>query len=253
MLPVLVAPLPWGISSALHRGLAAAFPREAEVYRVNAPRQGTFEECVASVELARRARGLERCVVVGHSMATLTALRAALDFPQTTAGLILTGGASGREALREGLWRSGHPKHEAWFRSFQQYRRDGDMRRYVSDLLQRSLERPEAWPLLEADLEHAVFEPSQMDAFFRRDLPRLDLTPRLGEVRSPTLVVAGRDDALCTLRASEQLAKGIPGARLEVLDGGHFLWYEQPEAFQAAVAEFLAKLDREPPGNAQLR
>lgn len=253
MLPALIAPLPWGVSSALHRGLAAAFPRGAEVVRVNAPPRGTFEDCVASVELARRAKGLERAVVVGHSMATLVALRAALDFPATTAGLILAGGAAGRDALREGLWRPGHAKHEAWFRSFRRFRRDGDMRRYVQDLIRASLARAEAWPALKADLDAAFLDSQRMDAFFRAELPCHDLGPRLREVRCPTVVIAGRDDPLCTLRASEQLAKGIPGARLEVLDGGHFLWYERPEAFRAALTRFLEEVGDAASANAPLR
>lgn len=239
MLPVLVAPLPWGIGSALHRGFARAFPSEAVVARVIC--SGTFEEAVATMPLAAQARGMERVIVAGHSMGSLVALRAALDFPDLVGGLIIVGGAAGPRDLREGLWRPPHPLHADWLRAYQRRRADGDMRAYVATLLQLSLAVPEAWPLLEADLAEAPVDQVRMDVFFRDEAPRLDLAPRLGEVRCPALVIAGRDDPLCTLAASERMAKGL-GAELVVLDRcGHFPWYEQPAAFEAAVASWMAR------------
>ncbi|HEX8189835.1 MAG TPA: alpha/beta hydrolase, partial [Pyrinomonadaceae bacterium] len=45
----------------------------------------------------------------------------------------------------------------------------------------------------------------------------------LGEVRAPTLVVAGDLDTPRTLEAADALARGIPGARLEVIEGAAHL------------------------------
>lgn len=241
MLPVLVAPLPWGVGAALHRPFAAAFPPEAEPTRVASP--GTFEEAVAMVQLAARAKGWPRVVLAGHSMATLVALRAALDAPDLVAGLVLVGGAAGPADLREGLWRPPHPLHGGWLRAWQRFRADGDMRAYVATLLRLGLAVPEAWPALEADLAQAAVDPARMDAFFRDELPRLDLAPRLREVAAPALVVAGREDPLCTVAAAERMARGLPRGRLEVLEGcGHFPWHERPAAFRGALAAFLASL-----------
>jgi len=70
-----------------------------------------------------------------------------------------------------------------------------------------------------------------------------DAGARLTAVRVPTLIVAGRDDALATVDAAEELRAAIPGARATVLDpAGHFAACEQAEAFAAAVEEFLAAL-----------
>lgn len=66
-----------------------------------------------------------------------------------------------------------------------------------------------------------------------------DETDRLGRVAVPTLVVGGTGDGCTPLVHSRELASRIPGAELTVLDGGHFVSKERPEAFYHAVREFL--------------
>lgn len=63
---------------------------------------------------------------------------------------------------------------------------------------------------------------------------------RLGEVRAPTLVVAGRLDEAGTERAVA-VAGAVRDARLEVVEGaGHTPHLEQPAAFRRIVVSFLA-------------
>ena len=67
-----------------------------------------------------------------------------------------------------------------------------------------------------------------------------DSRPRLGEIRCPTLVLAGAVDRAVPMHHARQLQHGIPGARLLVLDqGDHALIWAMPEAFVDAVASFL--------------
>ena len=66
-----------------------------------------------------------------------------------------------------------------------------------------------------------------------------DLLLKLRNLRIPTLVLHGDQDFI-PLAVAQHIADAIPGARLEVLpDCGHFSFLEQPEAFHAAVADFL--------------
>jgi pimeloyl-[acyl-carrier protein] methyl ester esterase len=56
-----------------------------------------------------------------------------------------------------------------------------------------------------------------------RAMARFDERPRLRDVRPATLVVHGRSDAVIGPDAAVELARGIPRARLAVLDGAdHF-------------------------------
>ncbi len=64
--------------------------------------------------------------------------------------------------------------------------------------------------------------------------------PDLERIDTPTLVVVGEHDEVTPVRASERLARGIAGARLEIIaDAGHLANQEQPDAFNDVVAGFL--------------
>jgi pimeloyl-ACP methyl ester carboxylesterase len=66
------------------------------------------------------------------------------------------------------------------------------------------------------------------------------LTSRLWRIGAPTLVVWGREDRLLPLAYGEAYARGIPGARLEILDRcGHLPPFEHPERFAEIVLGFL--------------
>lgn len=72
------------------------------------------------------------------------------------------------------------------------------------------------------------------------------LDPALPGITAPTLLIASPQDTLCPPRAAEIVAAGVPGARLEVLEGsGHEIPVERPEALAAMM---LAFLDRPPDG-----
>jgi pimeloyl-ACP methyl ester carboxylesterase len=69
-----------------------------------------------------------------------------------------------------------------------------------------------------------------------------DTTDRLGDIRCPTLVLAGKEDVLLPVPFSEQLARGFPGAELVVLEkAGHGLLVEVPERVAQAMLTFLSR------------
>jgi 3-oxoadipate enol-lactonase len=71
-------------------------------------------------------------------------------------------------------------------------------------------------------------------------LARLDLTGEMQKIGNPTLVMAGSEDATTPPALARQLAEGIRGARyLELRGCGHCPQIENPDAFVAAVEDFL--------------
>jgi len=81
----------------------------------------------------------------------------------------------------------------------------------------------------------------------------LDTTERLPAIHQPTLVIAGALDIGTPPAMAAEIAAGIPGARLVVLQGAsHLSVLEQPAAFAACLDAWLAELVRaEPAGGAQ--
>jgi pimeloyl-ACP methyl ester carboxylesterase len=80
-------------------------------------------------------------------------------------------------------------------------------------------------------------------AFIRQQLAildRIDSRPSLGAIRVPTLVLCGDADVLTPPALSEELAAGIPDARLVMIEGsGHLSTLERPEAVNRAMIEWL--------------
>jgi pimeloyl-ACP methyl ester carboxylesterase len=72
-----------------------------------------------------------------------------------------------------------------------------------------------------------------------------DSADRLHEIRQPTLVLCGRQDALTPPRFHRELADEIPAAQLVTIAyGGHLVMAEAARVFNHAVLQFLADPDR---------
>jgi pimeloyl-ACP methyl ester carboxylesterase len=96
-----------------------------------------------------------------------------------------------------------------------------------------------------ADIVRAMARDVGADAFARQQraiMSRADSRPRLAGIRCPTVVVCGREDALLPLEVHEEMARGIPGAQLRVIEAcGHLAPLERPADVAAALRELLDK------------
>jgi pimeloyl-ACP methyl ester carboxylesterase len=85
-------------------------------------------------------------------------------------------------------------------------------------------------------------------AFIRQEqaiMHRVNSIPDLGGITCPTLVMCGREDVLTPLDRHEEMAAGIPGARLQIIERcGHLSTLEQPDAVTAAMRAWLTNPHR---------
>lgn len=96
--------------------------------------------------------------------------------------------------------------------------------------------------------EHAASADRQSnrraEAGFAADADEVDvaaLGEQLRAVVAPVLVLGGERDGLTGVDAVHEVAASFPTARPVVLQrAGHFPWVDEPEAFRAVVAAFLA-------------
>jgi aminoacrylate hydrolase len=87
-------------------------------------------------------------------------------------------------------------------------------------------------------IEH--FPPVEVVASRIDAIVAFDRSAEIGRIKTPTLVLCAKDDAITPAYFSEELAKKIPGAKLKVLaDGGHCASESVPEEFNKAVLDFL--------------
>jgi len=100
---------------------------------------------------------------------------------------------------------------------------------------------PEQRALYDAAVASLAATPRRGYAAAMRALARFDARGQLAAVRAPTLIVAGDRDRVVPLGAKLRLGAAIPGARVEVVPAsGHATPYDQPEAFNRLLLEFLA-------------
>jgi 3-oxoadipate enol-lactonase len=78
-------------------------------------------------------------------------------------------------------------------------------------------------------------------------LAELDLRGELWRVKVPVLVLVGEHDEATPPPMSEELAAGLPNARLKIIAGcAHVPQLQSPEAFLEAIGDFLPATDSAP-------
>jgi L-proline amide hydrolase len=209
-------------------------------------------------ELAGLTRHLgidARYAVVGQSWGGMLAMEHALDHPPGLRGIVVADSPASmrlwvEEAnrLREDLppdveetlkrheeaGTTSDPEYEKAVRVFYD--------RHVCrvpwpDCVARSFAQIEADPTV----YHTMNGPSEFHCI--GSLKDWDITDRLHEITTPTLLVSGRHDEATPLIVG-QIAERIPGARWVIFEeSSHMPHVEEPEAFLETVEQFLATLD----------
>jgi pimeloyl-ACP methyl ester carboxylesterase len=176
--------------------------------------------------------GISRAVVAGSSMASLVVVELAAMRPDLIDGLILVGGfatlgAAGKEVFEQRAvlaeTQGMEPLAELVpVRAFGAYSHA-------------------AQPGLVGLFRQAILsnDPAAYAASCRA-IRDADVTPSLGRVSCPTLILLGEEEQVAPLTAARVLKSGIPHAQVRVLPGaGHLPFLEQPAAFNAAILEFI--------------
>ncbi len=171
--------------------------------------------------------GLEKTVLVGHSMGSAIAMRLALERPDLVTGLGLLG-SSARLAVNPALI-AGASQADTFSQA-------------VDTLIQWSfsLSAPPDLTRLAAR-RMAEMPPAVLYNDFLA-CNSFDLSDRLAEIHCPALVVCGEQDKMTPLSQAEHLARNLPAGRLEVIPGaGHMLMLEQPLLIEEILLRFLGE------------
>jgi proline iminopeptidase len=213
----------------------------------------TWENLIADADALRERLGFERWAVLGHSFGGTVALEYALRCPDRVSQLILldTGGDAWwpQHNAAELLARRGYsPKvvrlvHRFFNGQVASSKAQSSMFRFGTAYFHRrglSLLWVMARDLVQGEWR-SVFRGEPL-VFAGRHLFRgWSVMDRLGEIRAPTLVIAGRDDFLFPPEHQAQLAAGIPDSRLEIIErAGHNPHSEETAVVMEAVRSFLA-------------
>jgi proline iminopeptidase len=202
----------------------------------------TFEQLCADADALREHLGFEEIAVLGYSFGGFVALEYALRYPERISHLILLDTAPTLDYEEE---------IEA------NARRKGATQEQLEALDASAEDEAESWRLwkvieplyfstFDVDLAERVMGKTviSVEAADAGDaiIENWDLTPRLGEISAPTLILVGRDDFVCPPSQAKIMHEGIPNSELAVFENsGHFTHVEEPEAFFDAVRGWLRR------------
>ncbi len=193
--------------------------------------------------------GMGRAALVGHSLGGGVALRAVLDHPELVERLILVNSAGlGREVSLP-LRMASLPFFERVFVKPPLWVFKRFLRRLVYDpaVITPEFARLYYELFFQPKTIHAFAEILRAICTLRGARPGIvePIREGLGTIRTPTLVIWGRQDRILPSSQAFDAAARIPGARLHVFEHcGHMPNVEYPEEFNRLVLEFLKESDR---------
>ncbi|MGY0710871.1 alpha/beta fold hydrolase [Azospirillum argentinense] len=234
----------WALSlldeAARHRR-CICFDRPGHGYSEATPRRDAGPAAQAALlRAATRKLGLERPIVVGHSLAGAVALAWALDFPEEIGGLVILSAFT-------------HPTPRPDFLPFM-----GPAIPAAGPLLSHTV-LPPLDRLILPPLMRRIFEPNPVPPSYNELSPDLLLrptqleaaadqlaalipgvaamAPRYSEIRCPMAVVAGREDRIVDPHAhAVPLHNAVAGSTLHLLaETGHMPQHARPDAVMAAI------------------
>lgn len=225
--------------------------------RARTPAEYSFQHDVDDVEGLRKALGLDRIAVYGHSYGGIVAQGYALKYPQSLSKLVLADTLYSAE-----MWQKGNNDTsnveiqnqlpDVWA-DIQQLRAKG-LKSCDEAYLKVTARVPMALFYfynpgnatgLNFDLNNDVYcQIAGRDADFMLggDMASIDFRPRLRDVRTPTLVLAGRFDRVSIPRYSVQYRSLMPAAEFVMFEqSGHMPFVEERAKHDSILRAFLAK------------
>ena len=170
------------------------------------------------------AFGIEKPILVGHSLGAAITLTFAIHYPELLSGIIAFGGGVKmpvNPAILEGIKK--------------------DMPAVLAMTAKIAVAKQNRERLAPILAKRSPKQDVLYGDFVACD--RLDISEQVQGIKVPTLLICGTEDKMTPPALSESLKGMIPRAQLALIpEAGHMVMLEAPEAFNAAVKTFVDSL-----------
>lgn len=202
----------------------------------------TLADQIADLEALRTHLKLEKWDVLGHSWGGFLSMAYSARHPERVAHLMIVDSAAPKFSDTLFLFSDIFPETVERRAAYtfademgDKAASDASIREYLT-MLFYSNEKRDAFV---AQMQPNAYS-KEVFTTLMRDIGRFDLNPELPKFKSPTLVVTGRYDINVAPLVAWKIHKAIPGSKFVVFErSGHIPFYEEPDAFVAALSDFL--------------
>lgn len=196
-----------------------------------------FDGLADALAALMNAQGLQKAVLVGHSLGGMVALQMWARHPERVAGLVL---AASSPAFGHG---SGDFQQAFIAQRLAPLEAGKTMAQVAEGLIPTMVAPGYNGPgLAQAQACMGSITPAAYKAALGA-LVQFEQRAALPTITVPTLCIAGEHDRTASPTVVQRMAEKIPNAQYQCLAGvGHLLTFEQPERFVAAVLPFLRSI-----------
>lgn len=170
--------------------------------------------------------GLQKLIIVGHSMGGSIAQVFTIDYPERVYACVLVGTGARLRVAKETLLAVKN-NYETFCevapsRSFASSSPNELKIKFREGLL-RTAQEVSYWDLMACD--------------------EFDIMDEVGTIKVPSLIISGAEDILTPVKYGQYLNEKIQGSKFNVINNaGHFMMQEKPDEFNQLLLEFLDSL-----------
>jgi len=227
-------------------GVAGNLIARRQVILVDPPGQGgsesltdffSFDDCARCVADILDGLGLDKAHFVGNSWGGMIGATFAATYPDRIGGAVLMNCTAGRASLRQKVEFAALLRVAKWTGGIGSLLNRSVLKAFLGPTTMR--ERPD----VVAQVSNTVKSVNIASASWavKSVVPRRpDQRALLGRIQTPVLVVGGEEDATFPPSDAIDMAKAIPNASVQILDGvAHLAGLENPALVSALVEQFL--------------
>ncbi len=167
--------------------------------------------------------GLQKLLLVGHSMGGGIVQVFALDYPERVYACVLVGTGARLRVAKETLCTV-----------------KDDYENFCKTAPTRSFASFSPEELKSKFVEHLIKTPQEISYLDLMVCDEFDLINEIVAIKAPTLIISATEDILTPVKYGEYLNYRIQGSKLHVIkNAGHFMMQEKPDEFNRVLLNFM--------------
>jgi pimeloyl-ACP methyl ester carboxylesterase len=196
------------------------------------PQNGYFaRDFAADIAAFMDYVGIEKAVIVGHSMGSHNAQRFAIDYPSRVSGLVLIGSFTACKNI---------PGVVDFVENEVVRLKDPVPYEFAREFQESAIEKPIPKTFLEMAIRESLKVPARVWQAAFESLLLEDNADELDKIKAPTLLLWGEKDAFFPRSEQEKLLSKIENSVLTVLrETGHTPHWEEPERTAEEIVNFI--------------